>query len=142
MSIKHTWIALVGVTLLAAVANQSGLSATPDNPDRKAMENEQQLTLKVGEVRLVTLQSRGAVGLQLIGRSDDESISQVERKEYRPSDVAKQMPDNVGGPVPAIFAIKALREGETQVTFAETRPWDKTFKEIIQKQIRITVKGR
>jgi len=45
------------------------------------MENIEHLTLKVGEVKLITLESRGAAGLQLTGRCDDESVVQVERKE-------------------------------------------------------------
>jgi predicted secreted protein len=103
------------------------------------MENEQNLTLKVGEGHHVTLQSRGATGLQLLYRCDDDSTVQIQRKEFTPADTAKELSTNVGGSMPAVFQIQALKEGETKVTFYETRPWDKSFKEIIQKQLTIKV---
>lgn len=101
------------------------------------MENEQNITLKPGEFAEVNLQSRPGTGLQLRYRCEDETIIQVRRKEE--GDVPKPMPAKLGGSIPAIFEIKALKEGETKVTFYETRTWDKDFKEIIQKQIRLKV---
>jgi hypothetical protein len=140
--IQLTTLTLAGMIVLAVACENRRPSPTPVIPDQKTMANEDNLTLKVGEVRRVTLQSRGAVGLQLIARIGDDSIVRVERQEYIPADSSKTMPTNIGGPVPAIFAITALRAGETEVTFAETRSWDKNFKETIQKHFKIVVKAQ
>jgi predicted secreted protein len=139
MGIKQACIALTSILFLLIIAcNNSRQSATPKPNDPQIMENEQSLTLKIGEVYETTLQSRGAAGLQLLSRCDDESIVRIQRKEYRPPDPAKQL-TNVGGAIPAIFEIQALKEGETKITFYETRTWDQNFKEIIQKQLTVKV---
>lgn len=103
------------------------------------MENDENISLKTGEVFEVKLQRSAGTGLQLRHRCEDESIVQVRRKEQVPADAAETRPAKLGGPILAHYIIEALKEGETKVTFYETRPWDKNFKEIIQKQISVKV---
>jgi len=120
---------------------QSPASPSPALP--KTMDKDESITLKPGEVHEVTLQSRGAAGLQLLYRTSTDSVVEVKRKDVSPGD-AKQIPPNIGGAIPVIFTIKALKPGDTRVTFYETRPWDKSFKEIIGKKIsiKVTADGR
>jgi predicted secreted protein len=111
-----------------------------NNPNNlHKMENEEKLTLHKGDVHQVTLQSRGATGLQLLYKCDDDSIVEIKRVEYSSSDSAKLWKDNIGGPIPAVFEISAMHEGATKITFYETRSWEKNFKPIIQKIITVEV---
>jgi predicted secreted protein len=127
---------LIFLNLCCNNANQKGLR----NPNNlKNMQNEESLTLKVGAASSVTLESRGAMGLQLLYRSDDSSVVEITRVESNEPDASKTTRTNIGGPVPAVFEIRALKTGKTKVVFYETRSWEKDFKEIVQKVISIEV---
>jgi hypothetical protein len=82
------------------------------------------------------LVSRGALGLQLLYRTDRDSIVEVRRLEPV---ISKSDPVLPGDPIGALFEIKSLQKGTVKITFYETQPWNKEFKEIIQKEIDIEV---
>ena len=142
MGIHKTFITLASILWFMSACEDNRHTTTRATSGPQLMDNQQNLTLKPGETFQVILQSRGAAGLQLLYRCEDDSIVRIQRKESFPSDSPKDWTTNIGGSMPAVFAIQALKEGETKVTFYETRPWDKNFKEIIQKQLTIVVAGR
>lgn len=97
------------------------------------------LHLQTGEIYKMTLPSRGATGLQLLFRVTDDSIVDIKRIESSGNENDSTAPRSIGGPVQATFEITALKPGETNVTFYETRPWEKDFKEIIVQNLTIEV---
>lgn len=92
--------------------------------------------MKPFETIKIQLVSRGALGLQLLCRMDTDSIVEVKRVEPVINESDPILP---GDPIGAIFEIKSLRKGAVRLTFYETQPWNKAFKEIIQKEINIDV---
>ena len=96
------------------------------------------LQLKKDEVHLVHLENRGSTGLQLLSRIENESVVAV-RRVSDPSE-ATSSSNNLGDSSKATFEIKGLNSGESKITFYETRTWDKNFKEIVVKEIRVDVK--
>ncbi|MEI6678027.1 MAG: protease inhibitor I42 family protein [Mariniphaga sp.] len=92
--------------------------------------------MKPFETTQVELVSRGALGLQLFYRTDQDSIVQVTRLEPKLNSTNSILP---GDPLSAIFEIKSLKKGIVNITFYETQPWNKDFAEIIQKKIQVEV---
>ena len=93
------------------------------------------IQLKLNQNKTITIESRGAMGLQLNFRMGDDSLIHVERTATNgPADE-----HSIGGPVPVTFNITATRPGSTVLTFYHTRPWDKDFKEIIADEIVVEV---
>lgn len=92
--------------------------------------------MKPFETFRIQLISRGALGLQLLCRMDTDSIVEVKRVEPVINESDPILP---GDPIGAFFEIKSLRKGAVKLTFYETQPWNKEFKEIIQKEINIEV---
>lgn len=98
---------------------------------------EDSLTIRINETKQVTLQSRGAMGLQLLFRISDSSVVDIKRIDSKgPNDSSKT---NIGGSIPAVFEIRGLKAGKTNVEFYETQPWNKNFKDISQKEMLIEV---
>lgn len=95
------------------------------------------LQLKKDEVHLVHLENRGSTGLQLLSRIENESVVAV-RRVSDPSEAPSS--NNLGDSSKATFEIKGLNPGESQITFYETRTWEKNFKEIVVKEIMVDVK--
>lgn len=100
------------------------------------VDTADKVVIKVNEVYKLTLQSRGAMGLQLLYRCDDTTIVSINRID--PPASQDTMP-KMGAPVPAIFEIRGTKPGKTKIVFYETRPWEKDFKEIIQKELDVEV---
>lgn len=105
--------------------------------NKQAMSQEiETRKMKPFETFKIQLVSRGALGLQLLCRMDTDSIVEVKRVEPVINESDPILP---GDPIGAIFEIKSLRKGDVTLTFYETQPWNKEFKEIIQKEINIEV---
>lgn len=89
---------------------------------------------KVNETEMVVLENRGASGLQMKYRTDKEGIVSINRLEH-----SKQEQVKPGDPIKVAFQIVAKQKGTVKVTFYETRPWDKNFKEIVVREMVIQV---
>ena len=101
--------------------------------------NNEIVHLNRGEVQRITLPGRGSTGLQLLHRTDNDSIlliSRVSRNKKSDETGSNQL----GGSVEITFEMKGLEPGETKVTFYETLPWEKDFKEIVVKELTVQVK--
>jgi len=92
--------------------------------------------IKVSETFTVELQSRGAIGLQLLFRTDNDSIVKITRL---PNDSTGQKQISPGDPLKAVYEITGLKPGVVKITFYETQPWNKDFKDIIKKVIDVQV---
>jgi len=92
--------------------------------------------IKVSETFTVELQSRGAIGLQLLFRTDNDSIVKITRL---PNDSTSQKQISPGDPLKAVYEITGLKPGVVKITFYETQPWNKDFKDIIKKVIDVQV---
>ncbi len=93
-------------------------------------------TIRPLEVFKIELESRGSLGLQLLFKMDIDSIVEVKRVEPIINQVNPPRPgDSIG----AFFEIRALKNGIVKITFYETQPWNKDFKDIIQKEINVEV---
>ena len=105
---------------------------------RSEMDNQnvETKTLKLSEVFSVELVSRGSLGLQLLYRMNIDSIVEVKRVEPV---IGQSNTPRPGDPIGAFFEIRALKKGMVEIIFYETQPWNKEFKDIIQKVIKIEV---
>ena len=110
--------------------DQKKISSEMDN------QNVETKTLKLSEVFSVELVSRGSLGLQLLFRMNTDSIVEVKRVEPV---ISQSNPPRPGDPIGAFFEIRALKKGMVEIIFYETQPWNKDFKDIIQKVIKIEV---
>lgn len=109
---------------------------TDDNTKPNAMDNTISETkkLKSAETFTVELKGRGALGLQLLYRTNNDSIVEVSRVE---TDTGKNI--SPGDSINIIYQIKAVKKGNVKITFYETQPWNKDFKEVVQKEINVEV---
>ena len=89
------------------------------------------MVIKEKESFRVELQSRGGLGLQLSYRTDNDGVVQVLRV-----DAGTALP---GSNLPVTYEITGLRKGKVTISFYETQPWNKNFKEIIQKEVEVEV---
>lgn len=107
-----------------------------DNIKPKAMDNTNSGTkkLKPSETFTVELKGRGALGLKLLYRTDNDSIVEVSRLD---TDTGKNI--SPGDSINIVYQIKAVKKGNVKITFYETQPWNKDFKEVIQKEINVEV---
>lgn len=94
------------------------------------------IRMKPAETVKVELVSRGALGLQLFCKMDIDTIVEVNRLEPA---VIQSSTIRAGDPMEAIFEIKSLQSGTVTITFYESQPWNKEFKEIVQKVIKVVV---
>lgn len=136
---KHILVNLVIVFVFEITFSHCNKINQSSHSNQQQMESSENLRLKIGEVQQVTLQSRGATGLQLLARCDDEKVVEVLRVQGNPDSEKSTATDKIGGAIPAFFSIKGLKKGKTTVTFYETRSWEKDFKEIIQKTLEVEV---
>ena len=109
---------------------------TDDITKPNAMDNTNSGTqkLKPSETFTVALKGRGALGLQLLYRTDNDSIVEVSRIE---TDTDKNI--SPGDSIHIVYQIKAVKKGNVKITFYETQPWNKDFKEVIQKEINVEI---
>lgn len=117
----------------------SSCEAGSQQRDKSIMTEEQTITLAPGDSRQITLQSRGAAGLQLMYEIADTNVVVVERKPPDPSELERARTTNIGGAVAAVFEIKALSQGQSEIVFFETRPWEPDFQRIVQRKVTVTV---
>lgn len=82
----------------------------------------------------VTLNNRGSSGLQMQVTADHADVVRITRRHTAP--LEGMMP---GDPLQVTFDIEGLQPGTTEVTFFETRPWDKSFAPIIAKKLIVKV---
>ncbi|NEU68387.1 hypothetical protein GK091_15965 [Spirosoma agri] len=76
------------------------------------------MKLMVGEIKEITLSSRGDGSRQLIGTSDNQEVVEVSRPELAPAvDTLKQANSK-----PAIFQLKGITVGTANVVFTEKQP--------------------
>jgi predicted secreted protein len=101
------------------------------------MNDSEKIKLKSGESYKVELPGRGGLGLELYAEVDNSSLVDVKRLETQ-VDVEKEK-NNIGGPIPVVFSITALRSGSCTVTFLERKSWDKEFTPIVRKKLQIEI---
>ena len=89
---------------------------------------------KINETHRVVLSSRGASGLQMMYRVDHEGLVSVERINNLSGE--KNMP---GNSIEVVFEIRAQIKGSVKIVFYETQPWNKDFKEIVLKEIMLSI---
>ncbi len=92
--------------------------------------------IKVSETFTVEMKSRGSLGLQLLYRTDHDSIVSISRL---PADPVEKKQISPGDPLKAVYEIKGLKRGTVKITFYETQPWNKNFDDIIKKVINVQV---
>jgi predicted secreted protein len=112
---------------------------TDDNTTPKqAMDNTNSETkkIKTSETFTVDLKGRGALGLQLLFRTDNDSIVEVSRLNTETGNSNNISP---GDSINIVYQIKAIKKGNVKITFYEKQPWNKDFKEVIQKEINVEV---
>ncbi len=94
------------------------------------------LKLKPAETYNVEMDSRGALGLQLLFRTDKDSIVTITKNS--PS-LNNSNAVSAGDSIKVVFTITAVNPGTATITFYETQPWNKNFKEIVTKQVTVQV---
>lgn len=83
----------------------------------KSFGNKQRIRLTVGEIKDITMPSRGDSATQLIGTSDNQEVVEVSRQQAAPAvDTLKR--DNSG---PTVFQLKGITIGTANVIFSEKR---------------------
>jgi len=92
--------------------------------------------MKLLESFKIVLQSRGALGLQIFCKMDNDAIVEIKRLEPV---IITTVPVIAGDPIDAVFEIKSVNKGKVKITFYETQPWNKEFQPIIQKEIDVEV---
>lgn len=97
---------------------------------------EDEILLSSNETREVILQSRGAIGLQLLHECSDETIVQIRRIDT----TENTSESNIGGGLTVVYEIKAIKRGQAQIQFYETQPWNKSFGKIVVKSMVVHVK--
>jgi hypothetical protein len=98
------------------------------------MDSTEVRRIKPNESFQLVLQSRGGIGLQLSYRVDNEGVVDVFRMEADTS-----APVSPGSSMPVTYRITGVQKGKVSITFYETQPWNKSFKEIVQKAIQVEV---
>lgn len=98
------------------------------------MDSIETRVIKPQESFQLVLESRGGLGLQLSFRSDNDGIVDVSRVSAAPAGTVSP-----GSNLPVTYKITGLRKGKVKISFYETQPWNKNFKEIIQKEVQVEV---
>lgn len=99
--------------LLAAL-----LAITTACSSTKNEGSKQRIRLSVGEIKEISLPSRGDGSTQLIGTSDNQEVVEVSRPELAPAvDTLKR--DKSG---PTVFQLKGVTVGSANVMFSEKQP--------------------
>lgn len=92
------------------------------------------IVIRPGEGHAVTLSNRGASGLQMQATTDHADVLRIKRRNTTSLEGLKP-----GDPLQVTFDIEGLKSGTAEVTFFETRPWDKNFAPIIAKKLIVKV---
>lgn len=126
----------LSVTILIIYACQILLKQ--ETKKQRTMNNlmEENKKMKPLETIKIELESRGSLGLQLLFKTDIDSVVKVTRENTEMISSGSITP---GDSIILIFEITAIKKGIVTVTFYETQPWNKDFKEIIKKEITIEV---
>lgn len=80
---------------------------------------QETINLVKGESKSITLPNRGARGLRLLFKVDDPDIAAVTQKEIKSMSDLDSTNYKPGDEIPAIFQIKGLQTGQTNVLFYE-----------------------
>ena len=125
-------------SLLSISCKRNNIRNTDYRKNEQTMNNTGIDTkkMKLLETFRIELKSRGALGLQLLFKTDKDSIVEVKRIETKVNNSNSILP---GDPISAVFEIRSIKKGAVKITFYETQPWNKEFKEIIQKEIYVEV---
>lgn len=91
------------------------------------------IVIRPDEGHAVTLSNRGASGLQMQATTDHADVLRITRRDASLEGLKP------GDPLQVIFDIEGLKSGTAEVTFFETRPWDKNFAPIIAKKLIVKV---
>jgi len=118
-----------GIALLCA-----GLSCTIASKNKPVMDGVEKRAIKVRDSFELVLQSRGGLGLQLSYRTDREGVVEVDRVD---ADTARTVAP--GDNLPVTYRVTGIGKGEAEIIFYEYQPWNKNFKEIIQKEVQVEV---
>jgi hypothetical protein len=98
------------------------------------MDGVEKRAIKVRDSFELVLQSRGGLGLQLSYRTNREGVVEVDRVD---ADTARTVAP--GDNLPVTYRVTGIGKGTVVVTFYERQPWNKNFKEIIQKEVQVEV---
>lgn len=74
------------------------------------------MRLTVGEIKEVTLTSRGGHDSQIVGTSDNQEVVDVSQRPYTAADSNALQRGNA---VPTVFLVKGVTGGTARVEFAE-----------------------
>lgn len=92
--------------------------------------------IKVNETFEIKLEARGALGLKPMYKMSNDNIVVIKRQKNNEENSNDTI---IGGAINIIYEIMGIAEGSVIVTFYETQPWNKDFKEIVQKEMIINV---
>jgi len=98
------------------------------------MEGVEIRAIKLRESFELVLQSRGGLGLQLSYRTNGDGVVEVDRVDADPARTVAP-----GDSLPVTYRVTGVGKGTAVITFYERQPWDKNFKEIIQKEVQVEV---
>ena len=98
------------------------------------MGNIETRTIKIKESFELLLQSRGGLGLQLAFRINNDGVVDVNR-QGPDADRAVQPGDSL----PVTYRVTGVGKGRALITFYEYQPWNKNFREVIQKEVQVEV---
>ncbi len=94
---------------------------------RKAVDesfNGQTITVPPGTLVIVTLESNATTGFSwALSENTDEAVLQLEGSEYRASELTD--PPVLGAGGHEVWTFKALKDGESTLSMAYERPWEK-----------------
>ncbi len=94
-----------------------GVNACSSN---RSLGKQQRIRLSVGEIKEISMPSRGDNNVQLIGTSDNQEVVEVSRRELAPA-VDTLRRDNSGS---TIFQLKGVTVGTANVIFSEKKTSD------------------
>ncbi len=88
---------------------------------------------RVGETFEITLPGRGAVGLSLQFKIDDDRIVSVSKVEKAATEALRP-----GDSMDITFSVHVKEKGTTNILFYETRLWDIAFSPLPVKKISVS----
>jgi hypothetical protein len=139
MNLKYPSIIIFAYALLVFFSNCATKHSNDTNKIKAIIMSDsiqETKNIKVSETFEIKLQARGALGLKLMYRTSVNNIVDIKRQEIKKDNINDTIE---GDGIHIIYLITGLMEGNTKITFYETQPWNKEFKEIIQKEIQVNV---
>jgi Flp pilus assembly protein TadB len=136
--IRKNIILVIELSAIILLIYACQTTSKQETKKQKIMENliEDNRKMKPLETIKVELESRGSLGLQLLFKTDIDTVVKVNRIY---PEINNGGDINPGDPIMVFFEISALKKGRVKITFYETQPWNKDFKEIIKKEMNIEV---